>query len=147
MPDVTVQSVFSNLQPQMESSCSASEYRSYDIYSMVPTANGTYICETASEMGLEIRVHSPTFKPLETMLNLIGINVSTAYRTQQQLEVDLIPSNQYYLVVSRSYYYSYADKYRLTCRGSSQITLIKLTGEFFFPKISFRNMFLSFFII
>lgn len=141
MPNITFESMFTSLQPQLQSYCSSSYYYPYDIFSIVPQENGNYTIETVSIDSTNIRLYTPSFNPLAIALHLEAMDETDAYYSRQQLEVNLLPSNQYYLIVSKFDYYldDEEQNYRLTFRGPSQFTMTKLTGKFSYVNHVFEK--------
>ena len=134
MPNITSYSSYTNLSPQVEDFCGS--MLPYDIYSIVPNAGGDFVIEYVSDYEATIRLYSPSFNPLASIVNIIASHTSSSSRTRYLVNVTLPASKQYYLIIfSTYYYYAYSMGYRITFRGSSQFTMTKTTGECLFSKL------------
>lgn len=132
MESVVIKSTLTHLLPQLETVCNSSSYESYDIYSVVAAANGTFFIETVTEWVMVIRLHNPSFNPLDTLLNVVAFDVNSKYYTRQLVNISLVGLVQYYLVLSKNH--DEDEAYRLTFRGPSNFTIVKLTGQSSFSQ-------------
>lgn len=129
MSNISVDSAFTNLQPVFQESCRGSSFYSYDIFLIVPLKSDNYTVEVVTEFGSTIQMFTPKFDPLATKYNLLAMIESNGYNSYLRMNVPLVASNQYYLVLSSFTYYQ-VQRYRLTFRSLSKFNMTKLTNNF-----------------